>query len=174
MTAIAQRLRGVSPFGPLFGKELRVTARRKRSYALRVLYLAALLLVMLFISTVNRPSNYGGGNAAARAQAQEQLGQEFFGCFVVFTTIAILLSLGALLVVGQPAISSQNVLVRTVLHLDNFFDGPFSRDHGVFAFTGDNAVKLNAVCNWGLGAVVYMIVGNVLRSLLRPTPKRPS
>jgi len=93
---------------------------------------------------------------------------------IVFTTIAILLSLGALLVVGQPAISSQNVLVRTILHLDNFFDGPFSRDHGVFAFSGDNAVKLNAVCNWGLGAVVYMIVGNVLRSLLRPTPKRPS
>ncbi len=93
---------------------------------------------------------------------------------IVFTTVAVLLAIGALLVVGQPAISTNNVLVRTILNLDNFFDGPFSRDNGVFAFTGDNAVKLNAVCNWGLGAIVYMIVGNVLRSVLRPDVKRRS
>lgn len=93
---------------------------------------------------------------------------------IVFTAIAILLSLGALLVVGQPAISSDNVLVKTIWNIDNFFDGPFSRDRGVFAFIGDNAVKLNAVCNWGLGAIVYMIVGNVLRSVLQPPAKRPS
>jgi len=93
---------------------------------------------------------------------------------IVFTAVAILLSLGALLVVGRPAISSSNVLVKTILDIDNFFDGPFSPDNGVYAFTGDNAAKLNAVCNWGLGAIVYMILGNVLRSVLRPSSRRPS
>ena len=87
---------------------------------------------------------------------------------LAFTTVAILLSLGALLVVAGDAISATNVLVKAIWNIDNFFDGPFSRDHGVFAFTGDNAIKLDAVCNWGLAAIVYMIVGNVLRSFLQP------
>ena len=87
---------------------------------------------------------------------------------IVFTAIAILLSLGALLVVAGDAISRTNVLVKAIWNIDNFFDGPFSRDRGVFAFTGDNAVKLDAVCNWGLAAIVYMIVGNVLRTFLQP------
>ena len=38
------RLTALSPFGPIFEKELRISARRKRTYFLRVLYLAALLL----------------------------------------------------------------------------------------------------------------------------------
>ena len=87
---------------------------------------------------------------------------------LAFTTVAILLSLGALLVVAGDAISATNVLVKAIWNIDNFFDGPFSRDHGVFAFTGDNAIKLDAVCNWGLAAIVYMIVGNVLRTFLQP------
>ena len=91
---------------------------------------------------------------------------------IVFTVVAVLLAIGALLVVGQPAIRTDNVLVKAILNIDNFFDGPFSRDNGVFAFTGDNAVKLNAVCNWGLGAIVYMLVGNVLAAVLRPDTKR--
>ena len=40
------RLSALSPFGPIFGKELRTTARRKRTYLLRFLYLAILLLVL--------------------------------------------------------------------------------------------------------------------------------
>src|SRR6478672_8588390 len=42
MSAHIAQIRALSPFGPIFGKELRVTSRRKRSYALRVLYLAVL------------------------------------------------------------------------------------------------------------------------------------
>ena len=87
---------------------------------------------------------------------------------IAFTAVAILFSLGALLVVAGTVVSPGNVLVKTIWNIDNFFDGPFSRDNGVFAFSGDNAVKLDAVCNWGLAAVVYMIVGNVLRSFLQP------
>src|SRR5436190_7891393 len=81
MAAIAAKVRALSPFGPIFGKELRVTARRKRSYLLRVFYLTALLLVLAMVWSETRVA-YGPGNAAARAQAQEQLGQAFFYCFV--------------------------------------------------------------------------------------------
>jgi hypothetical protein len=91
---------------------------------------------------------------------------------IAFTTIAILLSLGALLVVAGDIVSASNVLVKAIWNIDDFFDGPFSRDQGVFTFTGGNAVKLDAVCNWGLAAVVYMIVGNVMRSFLQPPPVR--
>src|SRR3954453_4789649 len=90
MAAITAKIRALSPFGPIFGKELRVTARRKRSYALRVFYLAALLLVLSFVWTETRQI-YGPSNAAARAQAQEQLGRSFFACFVAFTTLAMLI-----------------------------------------------------------------------------------
>jgi len=44
---LLRHLSGLSPFGPIFGKELRTTARRKRSYVLRVAYLGGLLLAML-------------------------------------------------------------------------------------------------------------------------------
>ncbi|WP_310962714.1 hypothetical protein [Nocardioides terrisoli] len=87
---------------------------------------------------------------------------------IVFTVIALFLALGALLVVAGDHISTDNALVRLVWHVDNFFDGPFSRDNGVFVFTGKNAAKLDAIVNWGLGAVVYMVIGNLLRKLMRP------
>jgi ABC-type transport system involved in multi-copper enzyme maturation permease subunit len=88
--SFASRITGLSPFGPIFGKELRVTSRRKRSYILRVIYLAALLLVLLMAWMVSREfMRYGGGGVGAQAMAQEQLGVVFFGCFVIFTTIAM-------------------------------------------------------------------------------------
>lgn len=75
-----------SPFGPIFAKELRVTARRKRSYVLRVFYLAALLLSLLlaYAST----DRYGGG-IAAQVQQQAQLGFSFFFGFSLFCVIAM-------------------------------------------------------------------------------------
>src|SRR5438046_2788789 len=44
-------LLGLSPFGPIFGKELRVAARRRRNYLLRVAYLGGLLLFLLLAWT---------------------------------------------------------------------------------------------------------------------------
>jgi ABC-type transport system involved in multi-copper enzyme maturation permease subunit len=105
MAAIAAKVRALSPFGPIFGKELRVTARRKRSYLLRVSYLTALLLVLAMVWSETRVA-YGPGNAAARAQAQEQLGQAFFYCFVAFTTVAMLI-IGPILT--ATAISSERL-----------------------------------------------------------------
>ena len=73
----------ISPFGPIFGKELRSTARRKRSYFLRVGYLGFLLLFLVMVwSTFSYPG-YGGG-VAWRQQRQAELGLAFFIAFSLF------------------------------------------------------------------------------------------
>jgi ABC-type transport system involved in multi-copper enzyme maturation permease subunit len=82
------RLPDVSPFGPIFGKELRATARRKRSYALRVLYLGALLLALLVAWSTTSNQVYFN-SVAAQAQAQAQMGQMFFAFFCVFSATAM-------------------------------------------------------------------------------------
>jgi type VI protein secretion system component VasK len=73
----AVHLPELSPFGPIFGKELRATARRRRNYVLRVLYLAALLLALLVAWSTTSNRTYVT-SVAAQAQAQAQLGQMFF------------------------------------------------------------------------------------------------
>lgn len=82
------RLPDFSPFGPIFGKELRATARRRRNYALRVLYLSALLLSLLvaWASTSNRVYST---SVSAQAQAQAELGRMFFASFCIFSIIAM-------------------------------------------------------------------------------------
>ena len=79
---------GLSPFGPIFGKELRCASRRKRNYLLRVAYLGALLLFLLFAYSITR-ENYGPRGPSARMQQQEQLGQLFFMFFSMFCVIAM-------------------------------------------------------------------------------------
>jgi ABC-type transport system involved in multi-copper enzyme maturation permease subunit len=74
---------GLSPFGPIFGKELRCASRRKRNYLLRVCYLGALLLFLLFAYAITT-ENYGPRGPSARVQQQEQLGQLFFMFFSMF------------------------------------------------------------------------------------------
>src|SRR5260221_6827942 len=81
--ALRPRLAALSPFGPIFAKELRVTARRKRSYWLRVIYLAFLLLGMLLAYTMNRV-DYSPGGIAAQAERSAQLGITFFYFFAWF------------------------------------------------------------------------------------------
>lgn len=78
---------GLSPFGPIFGKELRITARRRRSYVLRVFYLAALLLALLVAWSSTSRGYYG--SIAAQAQAQAELGSMFFVCFTMFSVVAM-------------------------------------------------------------------------------------
>src|SRR4051794_19030306 len=85
----------VSPFGPIFGKELRTTARRKRSYALRVGYLALLLLTLMIAYAATGRSS---GGLVERAQQQAELGAIFFAVFSIFC-------LGAMTLIG-PVLTS--------------------------------------------------------------------
>jgi ABC-type transport system involved in multi-copper enzyme maturation permease subunit len=81
-------LAGLSPFGPIFGKELRTASRRRRNYFLRVVYLGTLLLFLLFAYSITRDS-WIGTNRSLRAQQQEQLGWLFFMFFSMFCVIAM-------------------------------------------------------------------------------------
>ena len=87
---------------------------------------------------------------------------------LVFGIVAVFFAVGALMSASASFISSTNPLVEFVFKVDTWFQGPFSRDGGVFSFTGANADKLDAIVNWGLASLVYSGIGSLLRSILRP------
>jgi len=75
------------------------------------------------------------------------------------------LLLGVALVVADA--NTRNALVEWVLKAADVLDlGVFGRDTGVKQFTGEGAAVKNAVVNWGLGAVAWLVVGRVVRRLL--------
>lgn len=89
MSPILARVNRLSPLGPIFAKELRVTSRRRRTYILRVAYLSALLLTLLFTWSTASPSR--GTSVAARVQAQAEMGTTFFAVFAAFSVAAMAL-----------------------------------------------------------------------------------
>lgn len=46
--------------------------------------------------------------------------------------------------------------------------GVFDIDNGVKTFVGENAAIKNALVNWGLAAVVWLVIGRIADRLLRP------
>lgn len=90
------------------------------------------------------------------------------GTLVRFLTVvaALVLALGAILVALRDNVSQTNVLVKAILDVAGAIDGPFARENGIFAFTGEDAVTRDAVVNWGIGAIVYLLVGRVINRLL--------
>ena len=62
-----------------------------------------------------------------------------------------------------------NALVKFVLDVADAVDlEAFSRDNGIFKFSGGDAATKNALANWGLGAVAYLVGGRVLERIIRP------
>ena len=87
----------------------------------------------------------------------------WFACLLAATALL----LGAVLVVLEA--NTRNALVEAVLRAADWADlGVFSRDAGVKQFTGDGAVVKNAVVNWGLGAVAWLVAGRIARRILTP------
>ena len=87
---------------------------------------------------------------------------------VAFGVVAVFLALGALMSASTHYISSTNPLVQFVFNVDTWFQGPFSRDGGVFSFTGANADRNDAIANWMLASLIYSGIGSLLRAILRP------
>ena len=59
--------------------------------------------------------------------------------------------------------NQDNALVEFVIDGADAVDlGVFSREDGIKEFTGDNAETKNALFNWGLGAVAWLVVGRIL------------
>jgi len=80
---------------------------------------------------------------------------------------ALFLAVGALLIALDA--NQDNALVRFVLDVADVVDlEVFSRDNGIFTFTGADAATKNALTNWGIAAIGYLVVGRILERLIRP------
>jgi hypothetical protein len=91
---------------------------------------------------------------------------------IVFGVLAAILALGALLVVLRDNINESNSVVKLITDVADAISGPFSRDNGVFDFTGKNAESKNALLNWGIAAIVYLLIGRVGSNLIAPKTTR--
>ena len=81
--------------------------------------------------------------------------------------LATILALGALLIVLRNNINEQNSIVKLVTDVAEAISGPFSRTDGIFDFSGKNAVAKNALLNWGIAAIVYLLLGRLLANAPR-------
>jgi hypothetical protein len=87
--------------------------------------------------------------------------------WLLFVIPALFLALGALCVALD--FNQDNPLVEFVLDGANAVDlGVFSMDDGIKTFEGSNADTKNALFNWGIGAIVWLIVGRILERIIRP------
>jgi hypothetical protein len=87
--------------------------------------------------------------------------------WVLFVIAAMFLAVGALLVALDA--DRGNGLVGFVLDAADVVDlGIFSRDGGLMTFTGEDARTQNALVNWGLGAIAWLVVGRIVDRLVRP------
>ena len=87
--------------------------------------------------------------------------------WTVCVVLALVLAAGALLVAIDA--NEDNGLVSFVLSAADGVDlGVFSRENGIREFTGENAETKNALVNWGLGAVAYLLLGRLLERVVRP------
>src|SRR3954452_2035386 len=87
---------------------------------------------------------------------------------LVFTFTAAMLAVGALLVALRHNINTDNPVVEAIIRFCDFVDGPFARDTGIFQFHGDNEMAKEALVNWGIAALVYLLVGRLLAGVVRP------
>lgn len=80
---------------------------------------------------------------------------------------ALVLAVGALLVAVRA--NEVNALVKAVMRLADTVDlGVFDRAHGIKQFGGSDPATKDALFNWGLGALAWLIVGRLIDRLLRP------
>ena len=87
---------------------------------------------------------------------------------ILFTTLAVILALGAILVVLRGSINEQNAIVQFITDVADAVSGPFSLNNGIFDFSGKNAAAKNALSNWGIAAIVYLVIGRVLSNAIAP------
>ncbi|MCD4526253.1 hypothetical protein [Nocardioides sp. cx-173] len=80
---------------------------------------------------------------------------------------ASVLAIAALLIAVDA--ERTNPLVELVLDLADGVDlGVFDLDNPIKRFGGENGAKTTALFSYGIGAVVYLVVGRILDRLVRP------
>lgn len=86
--------------------------------------------------------------------------------WLIAVICALFLAVGALLIALNA--NEENSIVKFVLDGADLLDGPFSRENGIFTFEGKDAATKSALVNWGLAAVVYLLIGKILDRVIRP------
>jgi hypothetical protein len=110
-----------------------------------------------------------GAAAAAKAKAGLDLVRLRVAQLVwlVCVLAALVLAIGALLVALKA--NTDNDLVTWVLDAADKLDlSVFDRDNGIKDFTGKNAEIKEALLNWGLAALVWLIGGRIVDRIIRP------
>ena len=81
--------------------------------------------------------------------------------WLVAVVCALFLAVGALMI--ALGMNQDNAIVAFVL------DGARKLDFGTFKdFTGKSAATKEALTNWGIAAVIYLVIGKVLDRIIRP------
>jgi hypothetical protein len=87
--------------------------------------------------------------------------------WLVCVVFALFLAVGALTYALDA--NRDNGLVDFVRTWANRVDlGVFSQENGIKEFVGKNSDIKNALFNWGLGAVFWLVLGRVLDRVVRP------
>lgn len=87
--------------------------------------------------------------------------------WIVCAALALILA-GAAFTFALQA-NPDNGLVTLVRDLANAFDlGFFDLDNPVKEFTGKNDLVKTALFNYGIAAVVYLVIGRLLERIVRP------
>ena len=85
----------------------------------------------------------------------------------IVTGLAALVLVAGALMVALDA-NQANDLVEFVKQTATQIDfGVFDLRNGVFEFEGKNAATKNAVVNWGLAAVVWLVIGKIVSGVIR-------
>ena len=108
-------------------------------------------------------TNAGGAVAGVRTRVAQLV-------WLLFLIAALFLAVGALCIALD--FNRDNALVDFVLSGADALDlGIFARDGGIKEFTEgskDSLQTKNALFNWGIGAIVYLIVGRIVDRVIRP------
>jgi hypothetical protein len=112
-------------------------------------------------------------NRGAAAAAKAKAGADFVRLrlaqlvWLVCVLAALILAFGALLIALDANL--KNDLVTFVLDTADRLDlGVFDRDEGIKQFTGKNADVKDALLNWGLAAIAWLIAGRIVDRVIRP------
>jgi hypothetical protein len=114
-------------------------------------------------------------SAQAKAAANEVRTRLAQLVWIVCALAALVLAVAALCIALKANLD--NSLVKFCIDTSDKLDfGVFSRTDGVAHWKGHThaAVTKNALVNWGLAAVVWLVIGRIVERVIRPGARRSS
>lgn len=109
----------------------------------------------------------GNGSGKVKAGANAVRSKIATVVWLIAVICALFLAIGALLIALKA--NEENSIVEFILAGAETLDGPFSLDQGIFTFPDDEDGRVkSALTNWGIAAVVYLVIGKILDRVIRP------